>query len=422
MTWKDRIFSEIKFTSPAGTVYTAKWRGGSRNTEKSLGIFKAPGIQGSIVQDLDIAAISYELTVFFDGPDHDLIADRFFQECGATRGIWEVIHPVKGRLNLQLVSYTELVDPVENGNITTFSTDWIEPKISAVTSSSEGARAQTAETIDSLNETSSFQFVKEIVLVSFENSAQVINATTRALDVYNQTLRTLIDKSVDVKNQIDTIQTQIISTVNAPIINTEILTGQIINMVQIPVQASEDIQESIALYYNFIDQLLSVNSGLKVDPNVLDNASINEILVNEIYVVSSLGAISDIIVNGELATRKQTVDLMNESNDRFIRIVDNLDEYQERFAGEYFSQSESYNSNVEMLSQTHRYLIISAFDLKIEKRITLDRPKTPAFITIEQYGSLGKNDENLDFLIESNVLKANDILLLQPGKEVLIYI
>jgi hypothetical protein len=422
MTWRNRIFTEIKLTSPAGTIYSAKWQGGSRDTEKSLGVFKAPGIGGSIVQDLDRAAVTYGLTLFFDGPEHDITADRFFQECGSTRGVWDVIHPVKGRLKLQLVSYSEAIEPVSNSNITTVTTEWIEPRLPAISISSERARAQTKTSIQAFNEVGGLQFTKELILVTFENISRVITATTRMVDTYNQTLRTLVDQTVGVKNQIDVIQAQIFNTINATVINADVLSGQIVNMIQIPAQVAENVQESTALYYNFINQLLSINSEFKIDPNVLDEISINDALINELTVISSLGAISDIIVSGELITRRQTLNIIDESNNNFFGIVNNLDEYQEKFLGEYFSQSESYNSSIEMISQTHRYLIISAFDLKIEKRITLDRPKSPVFVTIEQYGDLGENDENLDFFLSSNTLKANDIMLLQSGREVLVYL
>lgn len=421
MTWKERTFTEITFTSPVGTTYVAKWRGGSRDAEKSLGIFKAPGVPGSIVQDLERAAITYDLTIHFDGIDHDVIAGRFFTECGATRGVWDVIHPVKGRLKLQLVSYSEVMEPVSNANITTVITEWIEPNILEGTVSAETVRAGALEGITNLNDSGAFQFVKDLATDTFESVVHIISSATGVIDVYNRTLFSIVRYDAELKAQIEAIQAQIISNINAPVINTTVLAGQFQNLIQLPARVVENIEGTTALYNEFLNRVLSLRSDLTVDPNVLTAASRNEVLVNEISTVSALGAITDVIIDGELTTRKQTIEIINGLNTTFQTVTNALDEHQEALTGEYFSQSESYSDSINMLANAVRYLIISSFDLKIEKRVTLDRPKTPAFITIEQYGALGENDQTYDFFLTSNALKANDILLLPPGREVLIY-
>ena len=43
-------------------------------------------------------------------------------------------------------------------------------------------------------------------------------------------------------------------------------------------------------------------------------------------------------------------------------------------------------------------------------------------ITIDEYGELGDNDINYDLFISSNNLKGNDILLLEAGREVVVYV
>jgi len=116
----------ITFYSPEGKVFEAKWRGDRRELEKMIGKHSFPGRNGSIVQDLGSHAATYPLTIFFDGPDHDLWASAFF-EAIKERGPWEVDHPVYGGIELQPISVAETTDPIESGNVTELTTQWIEP-------------------------------------------------------------------------------------------------------------------------------------------------------------------------------------------------------------------------------------------------------------------------------------------------------
>jgi hypothetical protein len=91
MSWLDRLGENITLTSPDGNVFTAKWMGGERTREKKIGLFTYPDVAGTIAQDLSVNATKYPLTIYFDGSDHDLIAERFFRATGQN-GLWSVLH------------------------------------------------------------------------------------------------------------------------------------------------------------------------------------------------------------------------------------------------------------------------------------------------------------------------------------------
>jgi prophage DNA circulation protein len=124
--WKTRLKETIFFLSPDGNSFDAKWRGDVREMDKMIGEFSFPGRDGSIVQDLGSRAARYPLTIYFDGPDHDLQASAFF-EAIKENGAWTVEHPVYDFIDLQPVRISETTNPVESGNITELVTEWIEP-------------------------------------------------------------------------------------------------------------------------------------------------------------------------------------------------------------------------------------------------------------------------------------------------------
>lgn len=124
--WKTRLRPTINFMSPDGHQFEAKWVGGTREIQKMIGEFSFPGRNGSIVQDLGSRAARYPLTIFFEGPSHDLLASLFF-EAAKERGKWTVEHPIYGFIELQPVSVTEAANPTESGNVTEINSEWVEP-------------------------------------------------------------------------------------------------------------------------------------------------------------------------------------------------------------------------------------------------------------------------------------------------------
>lgn len=124
--WQTRLQRQIWFLSPEGNEFNAKWRANDRELTKMIGEFSFPGRDGSIVQDLGSRAVRYPLTFYFDGPDHDLWASAFF-EALKERGAWMIEHPVHGFIELQPTQIREITDPVESGNMTELSSQWIEP-------------------------------------------------------------------------------------------------------------------------------------------------------------------------------------------------------------------------------------------------------------------------------------------------------
>ena len=99
MTWETQTNPEIKLISPELNTYIALWKNNERSLEKKLGIFDPPKFKGSIIQDMDVKSVSYPLTIYFDGFNHQKTADNFFKSCQNEKGQWEITHPVKGRLS-----------------------------------------------------------------------------------------------------------------------------------------------------------------------------------------------------------------------------------------------------------------------------------------------------------------------------------
>ena len=420
MNWRDRLRQGIKLTSPEGNIFEAAWQGNSRTKDKKLGLFEFPKVKGTKVQDLDIGSTKYPLTIFFSGEDNDKESDRFFKACDE-RGVWNIVHPVRGSLGLQLISVTENIQPVESGNVTQFDTEWIEPLEDSAVPSLFQQRSTIDSQIDEINSTASDQLDSNILqktaaqIAAFESTVNTVVASVEKF------LAPVYELQSEVNAQILSIKRGINSLLTAPVLDVVSIAGQIQTLVQLPALAIADINSRIEAYGNFI------NAALDFSPDTAETKDRNIVAVQELALISGLASISFVSSTGELGSKLQAIELIETNTELFKNITDALDTTQELFKDEiideqYFSQSESYSDAVLMISQTIAYLLRSAFDLSIEKRFILEKRRAPIEITVSEYGDLGEGDSNFDLFIASNGLKGNDILILPEGREVLVYV
>ena len=420
MTWRDRLRETVKLTSPEGNIFEAKWQGNSRSKDKKLGLFEFPKVKGTKVQDLDIGSTKYPLTIFFDGENNDQESDRFFKACDE-RGAWNVVHPVRGALDLQLISVTENIQPVESGNVTQFDLEWIEPLEDSEVSSLFQQRSTIDSQIDEVNSAASDQIDGNILQKTAAQVAAFEATVSSVVSAVEKFLAPIYELQSEVNAQILSVKRGVNSLLAAPVLDVVSIAGQIQTLVQLPALAIADINSRVDAYQNFI------NAALTFSPETAQTKDRNIVAVQELALTSGLAAISFVSSTGELASRLQAIELIEANAELFKNITDTLDGTQELFKdeiidGQYFSQSESYSDALLMISQTIAYLLRSAFDLSIEKRFVLEKMRAPIEITISEYGDLGENDINFDLFIESNSLKGNEILILPEGREVLVYV
>lgn len=416
MTWLDRTNKTIELRSPGGDRFTALWIENERTLTKKLGIFELPDKVGAVVQDLDVGAYRHPITIYFDGPDNDLEAERFMKAC-EQKGEWSVTHPVKGALSLQLMAVSERISPTNSGNVTLISCQWIEPRNEHSTLTTSDLSQQIRTGIDAANDTGAAQFTTDInqdkaVYTSIlEIGARVIVA------LVNQHLAALYNSDSAVSAAVQSVQRGIESTILEETIDTDVLAAQVQTLIQLPAEASTDLTRA-AVYGEFIAAIIA--TGPAIDPTADDR---NGAAMKELALVACVCATANISITSDILIRTQSIGLIESNALEFTGITDFLDDSQEIFQTsdidlQYFSQSESYSDTVGLTSDAAQFLLIKSFDLAIEKRFLLASNEAPIFTTIREYGTV----DQFDFFIETNNLKGNDILLMKSGREVVVYV
>ena len=428
--WEERLASHVELTSPSGKTFKAKWRGNNRTKAKKLGIFFYPKLEGEVVQDLEAGSARYPLTLYFDGKDNDLEAAKFFEAASET-GPWDVIHPVHGYLQLQLISITEQVQPVTSGGITVFDTDWIEPIDPEELETARELRSKTDKAIDDLNISAAQQFA--------DNITQRAEAFTNAIEGAADDVQTLMDvatsplfDSLDALNGlVNATQIALQSTITQAEIIADSLAGQIQQLAQLPARGAGSGSSKLDAFDDAIDAVserlpLSGTLPAGQDVEILKN----KVATYELAMCGIVGAVAKVATVAPLLTRTDAITIAEKINAQFLEITTYLETVQEAFEGEvlekqYIANGQAFHDSEKAITLATRYLLAVAPDLKIERRQILDEPKTPVQIVLEEYGTLGENDENLDLFISANKLGDSiggaGIIILDRGTEIITY-
>ena len=414
------LLPQITLTSPSGLEFTAKWAGDARSREKQLGIFKTPGVKNVKIQDLELDAWSYPLTVHFDGPDHDTNAENFVTALDE-KGEWTVIHPVKGPKTLQLVSFSEAVQPITSGNITTVTTEWLEiTGDSGAVSASQLSGLAKAQNIV-LQGTAADQLNAVAILDTADKAGKFKTAVENTVTAFDLTLSAITDTVAEVQAQADSIKRGIDNVLNTTPIDVLSIAGQIQALVALPNLIVTDINAKIDTYGRFADRIFNGS------PEAASPAGINTAAVQELGLTAALGSVGVASVTSALFSRQAVIDSIESNLTLFNTITDGLDVIQEIYSDEllsrsYFSQSDSYPDAAQIVGLTVAYLIKSAFNLAVEKRIVLTEPWNPVMLAMQEYDGPGELDANISLFYDSNELTGDLCYLLPVGKEVVVYL
>ena len=214
-------------------------------------------------------------------------------------------------------------------------------------------------------------------------------------------------------------------TLNATVLRTRSLAGQIQALFQNPALVPRDAAQQVVVYSDSLDGIATTA------PTTASAATLNTALTVELGLNAALCGLAQSVVNnpGTITTRAQALALVSSVQAATASITATLDGLQDLFetapgiggvtpiGSQYFAQSQSYTDLLLLGSVLSQYLLTSSFSLAVERRYTLSEPSAPISIVLREYGDA----ERLGFFVDTNGLTGNEIYMLPAGREVVVY-
>lgn len=409
--WSIRVRPYIKFSSPISrTEFEAKWVGGERSCAKKIGSFSFPKIDGTVEQDLKMDSDQYPLTFFFDGPKHDLTAKSFWKK-SKEPGRWKVWHPVHGLLYLQLHSISQKDAPVENSNITEFSSEWSDP-INPETLMTGTERMGDPDSLDGLaaEEFSSSISTKTGALGALKNA---VKACQKAMD---KVFGPIMAANGLAQSAMLTFSSTIDSLLISASMNVLSLAGSIQQTIALPAKIGMDKKALLDSYNRLAEEIFD---GYKTDVIIgraINPGAYNVAKVKSLYAAAIMsGAARGVLSAGAVDRANVAVQFLSLYGYLIEKAEDDQTKFQlaKVFQDTFFAFEQTYSQARGLGITVARTLNVQASQSPVTATFRNNVPTSPFMIAASEYGP---NEDAYDAFVEQNDLKGIDILLLEMNR------
>ena len=419
--WEDRLLKTVTLYSPDGNSYRGKWRKSEDPWTKALSTFKVVGGNNGQVQDLGVNPRTCSFVIYFDGDECDKSAEAMMNSLEEF-GAWSINHPVRGRLENQYPTSFDLThDPTENGNIVSISTNWI-------TSTEETTVESQTKTAQSI--------VTETGMINGDAIIDFIDNT--GTDTLN--LRNKIEQGVnDFKNALDIAFIQPISTVKGGIENMESAYNGLVSTMDQLVYDGADVAEEFVTQICYLGQRpaqileenenriasyeIALKSILGNEPSGTTAEKKNAASITQTTAIATIGGMALSVINDPgITTRVQAIEAAATIFSNFQNMVDTLDGYSDSFTGlyseKYFSLTKTFSNLLNLITLCQKYLLNLSVGLKKQKTVYTERPMSAVLAGLTYY-----DDSQAAYqIISDNKLKPEEIICMDAGKKLVIYV
>lgn len=422
MSWIDRQ-REAALTTPDGTRFVFLFEDLERSRSENTSVFRFAEESGAYIQRLSSGQDIYPITAIFSGADYDIAASEFWDKTKKP-GVFILEHPrFNGLKRVQLLSIRERRAAKTADNQASF--DLVLHETLEI--------VQPSTALDS-----TAQILNEALTLSgesaeaFEDNANLDNAII--VTELQQDSTTFIDDMNDLFADVAAKEDAINTAFNAQYLSVSSAVDNITDeplefsnnlavFISTPSRVAVNIKDRVDAYEELLNRTIV---RLSFSGDELLEAAKNK---GALATLASLGIMSSVsqaaVSNATYGTRADVIEIADKIIDMNDNIITMLDDYSDNFNDEVdpadrrFEISDALDTLNGLISLTVSKLFDIAFTLKQERFITLDRERDTVTLAHELYGF---SDDALDFLIETNQLKGNEIFLIPKGKEIVYYI
>lgn len=293
--------------------------------------------------------------------------------------------------------------------------------------------------IDELNISQANDFADSVNVDYGDGASSLVNSILTTLDNIELFLNDLIVLDDELYNIYLNELSEIRNTIDDLVKTPGDLAQRIQNIIQMAMITIDNPTTRISAYSNLLSVTLTFSeenekefsNGTSTGKNILSNAGLVSLAVisaiNYSAVSTKSVTIDDILSGNETPdagylSRNQVLETLNSVQNLAFTTTETLSEKASNFgAVTFFDQYFDYSIlNKNLISQTIKNLNKRIFDTTKEVKITTDIELTPIQHCANLYNSVELS--TIEFFIDSNILRGDEIFLVPKGREILYYI
>ena len=413
MAWEDRLL-EAAYNTPSGRrlpfIFTAVRRG----TELRGTRYSFSDHQGTFVQQTGSDGQSFPMRIFFNGDDHDLQAEEFFQAVREP-GVGALEHPQYGVLNVvPLGRVVQRNDLVRAPNESVLEFTFFEHDPSLFPGGGQDPASQVVASVQEYNETSAQEFEEAIDVDTPVERTSLANQIRQRVGQIRDQLDDVADAVDEIQSEFEDISDSITDAIDTLVGTPLNLAFQISQLVQAPGRSIAAWSDKLEAYGNLARQIF----GSEPRTPSRDGRAVNSFEADSLVAAGALtGAITG-AVNNTFTTQPEAIEAAQE----LLALSADLNNWrEENFASlDRVDTGASYQQWQEAVTLCAGFLVEISFTLNQERIIVLDRPRSIIDLCAELYQDV--SDDRLNFFINSNDMTGDEFREIPVGASIKYYV
>ena len=410
MSWIDRIKTDLTITTGDGKTYTPNWINASKNIEYNIATFEFKGTPGTLVYRGLPIGTRYQLTLFFQGPDHIDLANEFLASAADSRP-WNISHPYYDTILVQPASLT--VDNSEH-NVSSVSGLVIEtmPAIEATVSNVSAVDKIVEEKEEAdvlLNQT----FSSEVPSI---NAADTSAISKNIGDIFNTVSKKITDSTW--KDAYYNALNKANAALNNPIYDTITTMQAVRDFTTMPYQFSDSLVNRLNMFGSQFSILSSTVSMLftRSSKKIYENNAGISITGMLLSAVTNIGS-SYVNAIDVLSTIDSLVSYFNQ----YMADLDYMQSANGGSPDSYIPDGDAVTAISQLLTTTLSALLNIAAGGKQQRTSYLSESSNAILVAHALYGYTG-DDSIIDKVITDSGIGLNEMLTLRKGRKITYYV
>lgn len=428
MSWVDRI-RPAAYTSPGGSRIEFAWESVSRETPKRAASFDAVGATGSYVQDNGHGGRTLPIRAIFSGPDCDLEADTF-ERALLERGMGRLEHPLYGDFDVvPSGSIARRDNPKSEANVATVEVTFLETLGAVFLAGQVSAPAAVSEASDAMSAAAGAELGSSLSTSTVAARAAASSVAVSFVDSAQGALGRAASATPSVRRAFDVADARIRQSMDILLDDPIELTKSLVGLIALPGQSEAPIASRLDAYDAYLDRLLTSPSGRPQDfltTTAMPRRTtqiVNAWRLTDVAAMAAVSASASAAVDATYRARPEAI----VTAARLFTMLDDVIAWRDAGyaalsgradAGTCMDHGGAIQALQQAVALAASHLISTSFELAVERRIVLDRPRSLLSLAAELYGDV---DDVLDFLIETNGLTGSEIIEIPAGREIVYY-
>ena len=418
MGWEERI-KEASYTGPSGKKFVFGWDETEESFDHKASVFRFPNKDGAEIPDQGTGEHRFPITTFTNGDDYDLEAQKFM-DILAEKGNGVLVTPLYGTKSVQPTNIKRIDKVTEEGNQATISVLFLESKKILVQETKEDVKKKIEQSQDDFDKETPEEFETQKRTDSPQDLANSEARFTRNISTIDELLGPIAVLNDEVNSFFNAVSLSLNSNLTDLVGKPLTLASQTLSLIKAPARIVQSFALRIQGYTDLATELRN-----RATIGNITNDTRNTLLETRFMLSGCVAALAETMLLEDFKTKADALVAAQILQDFHALNRDFIEGEESKFQNSplellLYGDSEEAKNLLAIVERSANQLIVTSFDLQQERTIELARDRNIIDLSFELFGNF--DGATLDTLINTNNLKADEIILIKKGREIVYYV